>query len=358
MTWRLGDVRHIVASPDKAAAGARLRGQGHLRRGHGRVGRHKRRRRLTVDARTGARDEPAATDGDPVRPDRPLRRPVPLGHRGLLAGGDGCCRRLPALPRQRHQERHHRLPARRAHRVCGRPAWPRRSSSAIQQSGTLVAVRDGGPADRPDQAAFDRLEAGAPRCPRVMSVQDASVSIDGQARTAVVQFSSATEGGGRRRRRRGRPCDPLALGDRPPRTWSVYLTGPLPELVDQQSAANHTASHVQLISARLHRPPPGAGLPIRPGTLGHAGPGRPGLGPGGTAHRRVDEIGVQVSSLMQLLLTALVLGAGTDYGLFLIFRYRGEPARGPRTRRGHRRRGRTGSASRSPSRPPPSSPPC
>jgi RND superfamily putative drug exporter len=33
-------------------------------------------------------------------------------------------------------------------------------------------------------------------------------------------------------------------------------------------------------------------------------------------------LGVQISSLLQLLLTALVLGAGTDYGLFLLFRYR------------------------------------
>ena len=38
--------------------------------------------------------------------------------------------------------------------------------------------------------------------------------------------------------------------------------------------------------------------------------------------------GVQISSLLQLLLTALVLGAGTDYGLFLIFRYRENLGRG------------------------------
>jgi RND superfamily putative drug exporter len=35
-------------------------------------------------------------------------------------------------------------------------------------------------------------------------------------------------------------------------------------------------------------------------------------------------IGVQVSSLLQLLLVVIVLGAGTDYGLFLIFRMREE----------------------------------
>jgi RND superfamily putative drug exporter len=40
------------------------------------------------------------------------------------------------------------------------------------------------------------------------------------------------------------------------------------------------------------------------------------------------KIGVQISSLLQLLLTALILGAGTDYGLFLTFRYRENLRRG------------------------------
>ena len=39
-------------------------------------------------------------------------------------------------------------------------------------------------------------------------------------------------------------------------------------------------------------------------------------------------VGVEISSLLQLLLTALVLGAGTDYGLFLLFRYRENLATG------------------------------
>lgn len=42
--------------------------------------------------------------------------------------------------------------------------------------------------------------------------------------------------------------------------------------------------------------------------------------------------GLKVSSLSQLLLTVLVLGAGTDYGLFLIFRIREEVQRGMKTK--------------------------
>ena len=39
-------------------------------------------------------------------------------------------------------------------------------------------------------------------------------------------------------------------------------------------------------------------------------------------------LGVQVSSICQLLLIVLVLGAGTDYGVFLVFRVREELRRG------------------------------
>ncbi len=69
------------------------------------------------------------------------------------------------------------------------------------------------------------------------------------------------------------------------------------------------------------------------------------------------KIGVDVSFITQILLIVLILGAGTDYGLFLVFRVREE------LRRGHEPkeavvRALAGSANQSPSRPPRSSPPC
>ncbi|MGH9103746.1 MAG: MMPL family transporter [Acidimicrobiales bacterium] len=42
----------------------------------------------------------------------------------------------------------------------------------------------------------------------------------------------------------------------------------------------------------------------------------------------IARLGIQVSSITQLLLIVLVLGAGTDYGLFLVFRVREELSRG------------------------------
>ena len=60
--------------------------------------------------------------------------------------------------------------------------------------------------------------------------------------------------------------------------------------------------------------------------------------------------GLQVSSITQILLIVLLLGAGTDYGLFLVFRVREELRDGQRSARGRRARAGAGRASRSPAR--------
>ena len=49
------------------------------------------------------------------------------------------------------------------------------------------------------------------------------------------------------------------------------------------------------------------------------------------------KIGVQVAFITQILLIVLVLGAGTDYGLFLVFRVREELRKGYRAERSRRR---------------------
>ena len=113
--WRLGDVRHIVASPARAEPGPRLRGRGRLRRRHGRVRpcrparpgltacaprrparwrrsglRRRRRRRRRSACRL------AIATGE-RHPRRPLGDPRPPGGVGRgLGGGVVCALRLPA----------------------------------------------------------------------------------------------------------------------------------------------------------------------------------------------------------------------------------------------------------------------
>ena len=61
--------------------------------------------------------------------------------------------------------------------------------------------------------------------------------------------------------------------------------------------------------------------------------------------------GLQISSVTQTLLIVLLLGAGTDYGLFLVYRFREETAGRALTRRRRSSARSPGSASRSPRRP-------
>ena len=161
--------------------------------------------------------------------------------------------------------------------------------------------------------------------PLVVSVSEGATSADGEVRTAVVQFSTSASGGGHLARDVVDGVRSLfpSEGD-----LSFYLTGALPVLVDQQSAASHTESNVVLITALLIlflllvglR---ALGAPVV--VLASAGLALALAEPviGWSTH-----IGVEISSLLELLLTALVLGAGTDYGLFLLFRYRENLAAG------------------------------
>ena len=190
-----------------------------------------------------------------------------------------------------------------------------------QLSGTIVAAHQGGgPLTASDQQVFGRIEIQARQTPDVTSVRDAAVSIDGEVRTAVVVFSSRTQGGGRagaaavahiRSAFRAAPTD-----------LSVYLTGPLPELVDQQHAANQTATQVEIISIIFILALLGIAFRSLLAPLVTLAPAGLALALASPLIAESAKLGTQISSLMQLLLTALVLGAGTDYSLFLIFRYR------------------------------------
>jgi len=189
-----------------------------------------------------------------------------------------------------------------------------------QLSGTIVAAHQDGPLTTADQRAVGRIEVQARQTPDVVSVRDAAVSVDGEVRTALVEFSSRTEGGGR--------AGAVAVArvrsefGAPPPDLTVYLTGPLPELVDQQHAATQTATEVELISIVFILALLGVAFRSFLAPLVTLAPAGLALALASPVIAESAKLGTQISSLMQLLLTALVLGAGTDYSLFLVFRYR------------------------------------
>lgn len=194
-------------------------------------------------------------------------------------------------------------------------------------SATLVASRDTGPLTPADQAAIDRLEQVVRAMPHVKTVRDLSTSPDGAARQAVLQADVSPDGNdavtlvGNIRATFGQVNAPAGL--------TLHLTGPLATAVDSQNASQTTRNALQYLSFLLiivllllaFRALLAPLLTFLPAALVL-------LLSSPVIAGAVTRLGVQAASITQLLLIVLVLGAGTDYGLFLTFRVREELRRG------------------------------
>jgi RND superfamily putative drug exporter len=195
---------------------------------------------------------------------------------------------------------------------------------------TLVVARDGGltPADN---AAMDALEARIKAVPRVKIVVDLGVARDGQARQALIQaevvaFSAGPEAKGvvdAIRAAFGSAATPAV-----PAGLQVHLTGQLATQVDTVAASGSSQNLTQQLSLLFivvllvvaFRAILAPILTLVPAGLV--------LVLSGPVIAESTKIGVQVSSITELLLVVLILGAGTDYGVFLVFRVREELRRG------------------------------
>jgi RND superfamily putative drug exporter len=195
-------------------------------------------------------------------------------------------------------------------------------------SATIVAARDPGPLTPADQAAMDQLERLVRAMPHVKTVHDLSTSPDGAARQAVVQADVPSSGTGTGatlvsniREAFGQVNAPASL--------TFHLTGPLATAVDSQNASQTSRNTLQylsflliivllLVAFRALLAPLITFLPAALVLL-LASPVIAGA---------VTRLGVQPADVTQLILIVLVLGAGTDYGLFLTFRVREELRRG------------------------------
>ena len=195
------------------------------------------------------------------------------------------------------------------------------------QSGVLVAVRPEGPLDAGDQRALTRLEQQIRRVPEVAGLSSGAVSAGGRAATVVVQFSAATAGGGATGAAAVAQVRSVMAAATPPGV-ETYLTGTLPILIDQQHAANHTEDFAALLSVLLILVVLAVAFRAVLGPLVALAPAGLALMLAEPLIAESTHLGVQISSLLELLLTALVLGAGTDYGLFILFRYRENLGRG------------------------------
>jgi RND superfamily putative drug exporter len=194
----------------------------------------------------------------------------------------------------------------------------------------VVAARPGGPLGGAGQAFSARLAASLSRVARVVTVRDAGQSADGQAEQLTVLAALAQSGGlatsqqatlvaGVRDAIRA-----AARGEAEPPGFSVHTAGTVASRVDTNATSAKTGGQVQWFSIvfvialliavfRSALAPLIAVLPAVVVVL---------VAEWLTAEAAVHGLGV--SQIASLLLIVLVLGAGTDYALFLMFRVREE----------------------------------
>ena len=188
---------------------------------------------------------------------------------------------------------------------------------AAVSTGTLTAA---------DQAYLAALATDLGKVPTVVKVNDLGVSaaragVSGQA--AQLQVLSDVS-----QNNQGAQTDLInnlrgVIKDSPPPPgMQAHLAGQLAIQVDQQKQSGNTGNEVEIVAFLfilvllflIFRSVLAPFITVIPAvlTVSIAGP----------IIAELANHGLKVSTLAQLLLTVLVLGAGTDYGLFLVFRVR------------------------------------
>lgn len=180
-----------------------------------------------------------------------------------------------------------------------------------------------------DNAAVTRVEAEVARIPQVKGVRDQGYSSDDQARKALVETSA---GGFDQNGSRAVVNDTRALFTGLPANLTMHFTGQLPTVVDENASTQHQQKQTEQLSIIfiillllvVFRGLLAPLVTLLPAFLAFS--------MAGPIVAEAAKAGIEVSGFTQFMLIVLMLGAGTDYGLFLIFRVREEMARGAEPR--------------------------
>jgi len=186
----------------------------------------------------------------------------------------------------------------------------------------VVAASDQGQLTAADQVWLSKLQGDLHHVSTVVQVRDLGRSPDGQAAQLQVLSNVSQGGGGTGATTLVKDLRAKIASDHPPSDLSVHLAGAVAINVDQQNKSGSTDSEIQLLSIvfiiallllvfRALLAPLVTLIPAFFAVL-IAGP----------LVAEAGQHGLKVSPLAQILLIVLVLGAGTDYGLFLVFRVR------------------------------------
>jgi RND superfamily putative drug exporter len=188
-----------------------------------------------------------------------------------------------------------------------------------------VVVASSVPLNSQDQQSISTMQAKFAKVASVTKVINRGRSADNQAEILEVQAQGNVQSN----------PDTFIAGLRDAITASklpsgveAHLTGDLATEVDNSNSSGQQNSELQIgtvifiiiLLLLIFRAPLAPLITLIPPVLV--------VSAAGPLIAEASKHGLQVSSLAQLLLTVLVLGAGTDYGLFLIFRVREENENG------------------------------
>jgi RND superfamily putative drug exporter len=230
---------------------------------------------------------------------------------------------LPSLSSEVNNDNSQFLPATALSSVAATLATPILGNANTESQIMIVGDDRLGPLTTADRAALAREVVAARRVPRVLSAKELATSRDGRAAELIVdvhvnQFDVTDQ---------KTVVDALQatlLKVGAPKSLQLDLAGPIATNVANQSSANKVGNKTEMFSflfiivllLLIFRSLLAPVLTLLPAAFALLVSTRfiGGLG----AH------GLKISEITELLLIVLLLGAGTDYGLFLVFRVREE----------------------------------
>ena len=193
---------------------------------------------------------------------------------------------------------------------------------------TLVASSDRGPLTSADYTTIGRAETAIKKVPKVVKIINLGASKNGRAGESLVEMDVAQFGDPEADDAVDAVRDTFEPSLAGASHLSLHLTGGVATAVDQAKQQEKSQYLTEVFSSLLillllimtYRSALAPIVNLIPPVIV--------LGVAGPIIAESSKIGVSVSSVTQAMLTVLVLGAGTDYGLFLILRVREEIRRG------------------------------
>jgi len=242
-----------------------------------------------------------------------------------IVGTPVAARALPSLASVTQSNNPQFLPASAPSQHASSLAIPFQTAN-LGATALLIASRSTATLTSSDDAAIDQVEQATASLPGVLAVRDQGRSADGQARKALVITSS--NGGNA-----GDPSlvnqlrETLAVASAPA-GLSFHLTGPLAQTTYAAASTSQTGTKIRVFIVLfvivllfvVYRALLAPLVTLLPAVLS--------LLLAGPVIAKASQSGLPVSIATQTLLPVLLIGAGTDYGIFLVFRLREEIRRG------------------------------